>query len=154
MRLKIYIFRGLRNSIVLNLLFPLYEIIIKLFAWESFEFAWFSATFPNQLIVPTILGFLTPFLIPYKKLTIDMKEHGILQDDIIKLPEKVDYELKKKKFGLYIFRYRSGLLKFFYLYFDRIYMKFEENTAQIYALTTIINSMMEELNTLGHKDNS
>lgn len=141
MRDKIYIYRSLRNVIILSLLYPVFEVVVEYTSTRAITFGWIADQFPWLLIPPVVLGFIMPFLMPYKILELRPEnEAGILQliDSVL---ADINYKFKKKKGNIRIYRFRSGFARYFYMYFDRIYIREENGNYRIHALASTIEQL-------------
>lgn len=149
MKYKIYLYRVLRNIVLLNIIFLIFDFVIEYNVREGNAISWLLSHYPLQFVPPTIVGIIIPYLIQYKTLRIEIsgEENEIftkINDAILQL----NYEFKKEKFGVMIYRFTGFKTKFIHLYFDRLYVKIEDDVIKINGLSSTIIVLAEILKCL------
>jgi hypothetical protein len=145
MKYKIYLYRVLRNMVLLNIIYLFFDFIIEYNVREGNAIIWMLSHYPMQFVPPTIIGLIMPFLIQYKTLRIVVP--NVEKEFISKINEAIlvlNYELKKEKFGIHIYRFTGFKSKFIHLYFDRLYLKIGKDIIEINGLSTTI-IVLEEI---------
>jgi hypothetical protein len=155
MKYKIYLYRVLRNIVLLNVIYLFFDFIIEYNVREGNAIIWMMSHYPMQFVPPTIIGLIMPYLIQYKTLKIVLQSSD--REFIPKINDAIfqlNYEFKKEKFGIHIYRFTGFKSKFIHLYFDRLYLKIEKDIIEINGLSTTIIVLEEILKNMNISINS